>query len=537
MDGPLRSFSWMSAKAGQQSVTDIDSERVDNPKPIHRPPTARSQSIRSTNSEPPKPKAPASLARRLLFPSLPATEPLPPILTLGLDNSDPALIELNKELYDFLALALRAFVHTWWSQLTPRDRDFLPQITRILTHVIQDIEQRASNIDLASLALRQIPTLVDLHINDYRAAAIRIDTNFTNTSPAPTVPGIFRLLQPHVAIQPTQEGNSKIISEIYLRQLVENILRLSLPRQDWDSEAERFIVREIVACVVLSNIFRKLAQPWFLHQIIFSLLKPRSPTHSESTEPFSRLRNPSIQTIVIFVLSAMQTISGVALAVISTFQYIVGLTHAANRSHESHVPLKEKPASISEFSHRRSISDIEDLIIEPPVPNPDTSTHEDRLAPSLQLIDSFLQAKNRLPASALLFLLRLASKVGQPWLNRLVPFVLSRAISPSSLTHVIQTLKRTLFPNDGWPGPTPADPTVEEQLLIREQLEERLRELCWPWAANVLLGNSRKIQAWTIKQALDPFSESAEVNSHLLVVLLDLLVSDLWPELNASKAV
>lgn len=62
--------------------------------------------------------------------------------------------------------------------------------------------------------------------------------------------------------------------------------------------------------------------------------------------------------------------------------------------------------------------------------------------------------------------------------HRLVPFVLSRVISPSSLTHIIKTSKRTLFPNDGWPGPTPVDPTVEEQLLIREQLEERLRELC-----------------------------------------------------------
>lgn len=525
----------MSAKTGQQSVPDIDSERVDNAKPAHRPPTARSQSIRSANSEPPKPKVPVSLARRLLFPSLPPSAPLPPILTLGLDGSDPALVELNTELYDFLALTLRAFVQTWWSQLTPRDRDLLPQITRVLTHVMQDIEQRASNVDFASLALRQIPTLVDLHINDYRAAAIRIDTNFTNISPPPTVSGIFRLLQPHVAIQPTQEGNA-IISEIYLRQLVENILRLSLPQQDWGSEAERFIVREIVACVVLSNALRKLAQPWFLHQIIFGLLKPRSSAQSESTESFTRFRSPSFQTIVIFVFSAMQTISGVALAIISTFQYIVGLTHAANRSHEHRTRLKEKPVVVSESSHRRSISDIEDLVAEPPAVKPDTGTHEDILAPFLKLVDSLLQAETRLPASAILFLLRLASKVGQPWLERLVPFVLSRVISPSSLTHIIKTSKRTLFPNDGWPGPTPVDPTVEEQLLIREQLEERLRELCRPWAANVLLGNSRKIQALTIKQALDPFSESAEVNCHLLVVLLDLLVSDLWPELNASKA-
>jgi hypothetical protein len=275
MDGPLRSFSWMSAKTGQQSVPDIDSDRVDGSKPTHRPPTARSQSIRSNNSEIPKPKIPTSLARRLLFPTLPTTTPLPPIITLGLNADDPSLVDLNNELYDFLALALRAFVQTWWSQLTPRDRDFLPQIIRVLSHVIKDIEERASTVDLGSLLLRQIPTLVDFHISDYYAAAVRIDTAFANVSPSPTVASVFHLLQPHVAIQSCHEPGSAIISEIYLRQLVENVLRLSLPRQDWDSEAERFIVREIVACVVLSNVLKKLAQPWFLQNLVLGLLKPR----------------------------------------------------------------------------------------------------------------------------------------------------------------------------------------------------------------------------------------------------------------------
>jgi hypothetical protein len=61
---------------------------------------------------------------------------------------------------------------------------------------------------------------------------------------------------------------------------------------------------------------------------------------------------------------------------------------------------------------------------------------------------------------------------------RLIPLMLSRAISPTSLTGIVQASKRALFPNDGWPGPAPAEPTIEEQLLLREQLEGRLSELC-----------------------------------------------------------
>ncbi|KAG9128231.1 Proteasome subunit alpha type-2 [Ceratobasidium sp. 392] len=509
-------------QTGQQLAPDVEPDRVDGLKPAHRPPTARSQSIRSNNSEPPKPKIPVSLARRLLFPSLPAITPLPLILTLGLDPNDPALGELNNELHDFLALALRAFVHSWWSQITPRDRDFLPQITRVLSYVIQDIEQRAFHIDLSSVLLRQIPTLIDLHINDYHAAAIRMDTAFTNVSPPPTVTSVFHMLQPHVAIQSGQDTGSPIISEIYLRQLVENILRLSLPPQDWESEAERFIVREIVACVVLSNVFKKLAQPWFLQQLVLGLLSPRSTIQPES--------------IVIFALSAMQTISGLALAVISTFQSVVTVTQAAHRSQDSRSRSSVKTPTIPNISHRRSLSDGEDSVVIPLTSAVDTDTHQDILAPSLKLIGGLLQAESRLSASSIILLLRLADKIGQPWLERLIPFVLARAISPSSLVQIIQAGKRSLFPNDGWPGPPPVEPTVEEQLLIREQLEGRLGELCPAWIANILLGSSRKARASTIKQALDPFSESAEINSHLLIVLLDLVVSDLWPELRACKA-
>ncbi|KAG8767718.1 hypothetical protein FRC12_006074 [Ceratobasidium sp. 428] len=533
MDGPLRSLSWVSAKTGQQSAPDIDS---DGPKLAQRPPTARSQSIRSNNSELPKPKIPVSLARRLLFPSLPVTTPLPPILTLGLDPNDLALTDLNNELYDFLALALRAFVHSWWAQITPRDRDFLPQITRVLSHVIQDIEQRAARIDLGGILLRQVPTLIDLHINDYHTAAIRMDTTFTNVSPPPTVTSIFHMLQPHVAIQPSQDAGSPVISEIYLRQLVENILRLSLPPQDWESESERAIVREIVACVVLSSVFKKLAQPWFLQQLVLGLLSPRPAIQLESPGPLGHAQGLSFQSIVIFVLSAMQTISGLALVVISSFQSAVTLTQAANRSHDTRTRPATKSSTAADVSHRRSMSDGEDSVIVPLVPTMDVDAHQDILAPSLKLIDSLLQTESRLPASSVILLLRLADKLGQPWLERLIPFIISRAISPSSLIQIIQAGKRSLFPNDGWPGPPPVEPSVEEQLLIREQLEGRLGELCPSWIASILLGSSRKVRALTIKQALDPFSESAEINSHLLITILDLIVSDLWPELRACKA-
>ena len=77
--------------------------------------TARSiQSTASSDKPPPPPKLvkPSTLARRLLFPHLPADADLPPLLVSPL-----ATPELNDELYNFVAIALRAYVH-------PLDKDY-----------------------------------------------------------------------------------------------------------------------------------------------------------------------------------------------------------------------------------------------------------------------------------------------------------------------------------------------------------------------------------------------------------------------------
>jgi hypothetical protein len=115
----------------------------------------------------------------------------------------------------------------------------------------------------------------------------------------------------------------------------------------------------------------------------------------------------------------MQTISGLALAIISTFQYVVALTQAANRSHEHRTRLNGKQVISITPSHTVSISDGEESIA-PSSPTMDTDAHEDILGPSLKLVDSLLQAESRLPTSAIMFLLRLANKIGQPWLERYV---------------------------------------------------------------------------------------------------------------------
>jgi hypothetical protein len=42
---------------------------------------------------------------------------------------------------------------------------------------------------------------------------------------------------------------------------------------------------------------------------------------------------------------------------------------------------------------------------------------------------------------------------------------------------VIDLIERILFPLDGYPAPTPPDPTQEEVIIMRKKLEERIDEM------------------------------------------------------------
>jgi len=206
---------------------------------------------------------PASLARRLLFPHLPPGSDLPPLF---LSPSCPR--ELHDEVYDLVALALRAYVNTWWTKLTRYDKEFLPQITNVVTHVIRSLEQRLLDADLSLLVFGDIPALITQHYRDYRQAVSKASTSYA-TGGALSLSQLFHQLQPHMAI--SSEGS---LDEEYFRQAFDHILRECLPSEDYAPEAERFIVREIMLKIVVKDVIPRIAQPWFLQKMVLDMLGP-----------------------------------------------------------------------------------------------------------------------------------------------------------------------------------------------------------------------------------------------------------------------
>lgn len=231
---------------------------------------ASSTADRSNNR--PSPAKPVTLAKRILFPALPADADLPLLLL-----HPGAALELNSELYDFIALALRAYVNTWWTKITRYDKEFLPEITRILTVVIRTLETRLLATDLSPLVFRDLPTLLTQHWTDYRNAQAKLHTSYASGAAA-SLSQLFHQMQPHMAL--SADG---VLDSVYVRQAVDHILRICLPPDDYEPETERYIVREIIVKVIAASVLPRVTQPWFIHKIILDQLGPEQAV-AEATE-------------------------------------------------------------------------------------------------------------------------------------------------------------------------------------------------------------------------------------------------------------
>ncbi|KAF5377549.1 hypothetical protein D9615_005209 [Tricholomella constricta] len=433
------------------------------------------------------------LANRLLFPALAHDADLPLIVPD---------VDLSAELYDFLALALRAFVVPWWSKISRYDKQFLPELTRIVAIVVRQLDARIQTLPLPALLLRHVPAVITQHYRDYRNADHKLSTSYASGGAA-SLPQLFHQLQPHMAVS----ADGRLDTE-YFRQLVDHVLKVCLPYQDYQPDAERFIVREIVLKVLLNDVIPKITQPWFIQKSILDLLQlhdqaspaphpPRSPS-PPSSNAFS------FQTIIVLVLSAIQVVSSACLSLIHAYKQTLSTIKRVNKFQPIPPPNSFLPPS-------------------PPQHYAD---------PPLTMLSEIFTLQDRMASTTLLTTTRLLADFSSSFLDRLLPHLLKTQLSPAFILSITRTAKRTLFPN-GYPGPPPIEPTPEQQAEIRARLVAwRPNSALATRLLPLLLGPS---PSQTLDAALEPLS-SAPCNVHLVLFLLDLVLLELFPELALSPS-
>ncbi|KAG9314664.1 hypothetical protein JVU11DRAFT_5469 [Chiua virens] len=434
-----------------------------------------------------------SLARRLLFPHLQPGADLPPLL---LSPGCPP--ELNEA-------------------LTRYDKEFLPQITNIVTHVIHSLERRILDADLPLLVFGDIPILITQHFRDYRQAASKVSTSYA-TGGALSLPQLFHQMQPHMAILP--DGT---IDEEYFRQMFDYILKECLPSEDYAPEAERFILREIILKVVVKDVIPRIAQPWFLQKTVLDILGPSpdaSPEQVCSLIPcrlFQRLRTSSRfskSSVIVLLLSTIQRLSGMCIMLIHAYKQVIYIIPVVNQTSCSQTRGPVQITSLDNSSRTTSP-------FGPPTTESKLVVSRDFTRGPLEMISEVLRVRDRLAASAMLECVSLFCCSFQTFMNKLLCYMLyTHVLSASSMLTAVRISERTLFPN-GYPGPAPIDPTPEEQVVIRERLVKRIIEEIPSMA---VLGDP-------VDGIVDALGDSA-CNLHLALFLVDALVLSVFPEMH-----
>jgi hypothetical protein len=422
---------------------------------------------------------PPSLAKRLLSPN----DPLPLLISQ----------DLTPELYDFIAISLRAYISPWWSKISRYDKDLLPHITRILISVIRVLHSRTEALDIQNLVFRDVPPIITQHYRDYRNAASKTSTAYATGGAVP-LSSLFFHLQPHIAILP----NGSLDPEYY-RQIVDHILKVCLPPEDYDPEPERLIIREIIVKLLLNDVIPKITKPWFIHKTILDLIGPPENTSYFAALPHSQSQSSlsssfSFHTLIVLVLSALQSFSGVCLALIHSYKQAL---NTIKRVHQSPpqpssstatatppepevisavtVPL---PISASATSLTSSSSSAPVLSTAPSSPTISHTTsfqqqshldNENYAQAPLAMIFEISGSRDRFSSTVFFTTLSMIATSMTPFLDKLLPHLLSDFLSPALILTTIKTAKRTLFPN-GYPGPLPVDPSPEEQADLRARL-------------------------------------------------------------------
>ncbi|KAF9204564.1 hypothetical protein BGZ49_005149 [Haplosporangium sp. Z 27] len=144
-----------------------------------------------------------------------------------------------------------------------------------------------SLVDWVGLLLQDVPEILRRHYMDYRQAAQKLETAY---APNQTIESIFHGLQPHFALNDGEESEKE-----YLRQLSNELLQVLLPETEYESDCVRWLVREILCCLVLRSLVEILTEPDMINFIFNTLLIDFEPT-DEKYEEFLRKAADKIDT-------------------------------------------------------------------------------------------------------------------------------------------------------------------------------------------------------------------------------------------------
>ncbi|KAF8349875.1 hypothetical protein F5887DRAFT_1070128 [Amanita rubescens] len=315
------------------------------------------------------------------------------------------------------------------------------------------------------------------------------------------------------------------INEDYYRQILDHLLRVSLPAEDYAAEVERYIIREAILKLVLVDLLPRVTQPWFIQLVILNQLS--------SEDQISSYISPKASTsssLLIMLLSTVQKLSGVSLAIVRAYKQAVSTIKSVNQ-----LPIRKvsSPSQASSSTNTDTSASEDSSPDSVPTPDerlrttvPEAPPSPATVLPLFLLFSEIFNTTERLASLIITTIIFVMTVFWTSFLDRLAPHLLLTSLSSAFVLNTTRIAKRTLFPN-GYPGPPYEDPTPEEQSAIRARLTAIRPTGVLAYLVPIVLGSDPTA---TLDAAIEPLCNS-RCNLHLAVAILDRILVGLCPEL------
>jgi len=184
----------------------------------------------------------------------------------------PAAYVVSDSIDVLLGLILRDFVKGWYGNIS-KSPIFVNEVDRAARAALGEIRDRILAVDVVETAVsRMIPIITDHLRAAYEAERVvrgrKLSRNVTESEELDlAIAAKYKEGRLHPAAS-LAYSNTKLIQQQHLRSIVSRLLPRVMPSSMTTSPAVNVLIKEIVACAVLSPVMQMLADPDTWNQLM-----------------------------------------------------------------------------------------------------------------------------------------------------------------------------------------------------------------------------------------------------------------------------
>jgi sorting nexin-25 len=184
----------------------------------------------------------------------------------------PESFVVSSGLDDLLELIVRDFVNSWYSNIS-KNPAFTNEVDKTIRVALVSIRDRLLETDIVEVVTTRFIPIITAHFKDFYEAERAIRGKHLNRSVTESeeldlaIAAKYKDGKLHPAAS-LAYSDTKLVQQEYLRNVVEGLLPKVLPKNVITSRAVAVLIKELVACAVLSPVMQLMSDPDTWNQLM-----------------------------------------------------------------------------------------------------------------------------------------------------------------------------------------------------------------------------------------------------------------------------